>query len=94
MSTTDRYRSPEAFVAAVRDALDRIPEALYQDQLDLLLLGETVPAVPIPFPDPECPDCRGCGAVCDCHGIEWAWARRDHGGKRETCRCVTRGRRG
>lgn len=82
------------FVAAVERALREPDERRYQDQLDLLLLGQTVPAVPIPMPDPNCADCRGCGAICKCHGIEWAWARADHGGERETCKCVTRGRRG
>lgn len=37
--------------------------------LDVFLLGGTVPAVPIPKPDPDCKDCWGYGKVCPCHGV-------------------------
>lgn len=86
-----RTASAANFVRGVKQALAAIDrrsfEDRYQDQLDLLLLGETVPAEIVPTPDPDCRDCRGCGYVCDCHGIEWTWARTDHGCNRERCRC-------
>jgi hypothetical protein len=60
------------FVAAVREELDRL--AYYdthvtQDELDVFLLGGTVPAWPIPRADPDCQWCWGAGVVCSCHGI-------------------------
>lgn len=79
----------EAFVEGVRKALVRIDDERAQDQLDVFLLGGTVPPEPIPQPDPECFDCRGTGQVCDCHGIEFAWSRHDHGARKaERCECV------
>lgn len=59
----------ERYVDEVWHALTRIDEREYQDQLDVLLLGGTVPATPIPQPDPECRDCWGYGKVCPCHGV-------------------------
>lgn len=45
------------------------PRTITQDQLDVLMLGGTVPAIAIPQPDPECADCWGTGWVCPCHGV-------------------------
>lgn len=80
---------PSEFVEGVRLALHRLDEDRYQDQLDVLLLGGTVPAQPIPQPDPKCQDCSGTGWVCRCHGIAYWWAQRDHRvtGK-DRCACV------
>lgn len=91
---------PEAFVARVRAALFGLDEQRYQDQLDLLLLGETVPAEPIPQPDPDCSDCWGAGRVCPCHGVcaahgasqDWRVAMRSSANT-EICDCVKRQRR-
>lgn len=60
------------FATEVLFHLDRFSEESRlptQDELDVFLLGGTVPAVPIPQPDPECRNCWGFGKVCPCHGV-------------------------
>lgn len=76
------------FVAAVRAELHRLGSgAVTQDELDVFLLGGTIPPRPIPQPDPDCRDCWGEGRVCGCHGFAASYA---HGRTKplERCRCV------
>lgn len=59
------------FVNAVRSHLDflNLNEGLpTQDELDIFLLGGTVPPHPVRFPDPNCSACWGRGTTCVCHG--------------------------
>lgn len=39
-----------------------------QDELDIFLLGGTVPPQPVRFPDISCSACWGRGTTCVCHG--------------------------
>lgn len=75
------------FVTEVRRLLNERAESPTQDELDLFLLGQVVPAHPIPKPDPACEDCRGEGWVCTCHGLQASFARSDHAARLERCSC-------
>lgn len=65
-------RQIENFVMDIKFTLDwyALSDGLpTQDELDIFLLGGTVPPHPIPQPDPNCNDCWGFGKVCPCHGV-------------------------
>lgn len=90
---TERPLSPEnqAFLDGVKAALERLDgerTICTQDEIDVFLLGGTIPPWPIPKPKADCFDCRGTGWVCKCHGLEGTWAYADHGGVLVRCRCV------
>lgn len=53
-----------------------------QDELDVFLLGGTVPAQPVRFPDLSCSACWGRGTTCVCHGQGAC-----QGTDREPCPC-------
>lgn len=76
-----------AFLTGVKAALSErsLPT---QDELDVFLLGGTVPPHPIPQPDPACTDCSGYGRVCKCHGFA-PWYRHCAVGY-EKCACLGR----
>ena len=64
---------------------------LPKDPVDLLNLGQTVPAEAMRWPDPDCVDCWGEGRVCGCHGFAASY---QHGRTKplEQCPCRHRGK--
>lgn len=78
-------RQIENFVKEIKFNLDWFPleDGLpTQDELDIFLLGGTVPPYPVRFPDPNCSACWGRGTTCVCHGQGAC-----RSGNREPCRC-------
>lgn len=84
--------NPDAsrFIAEVERILRTLDSGdVTQDELDLFLLGGTIPPRLISMPKNDCRDCRGTGTVCVCHGIEGPWAQLDHNARVERCKCYS-----